>query len=232
MFKRFLGGGFGLLLGCLLTSQVLAQTLPSNALVYLPMLQSALQDRWSDINTPWVIAGQIEQETCPSLRNSECWNPHAELKTYREYGFGLGQLTVTSSFNAFNDVKGLDSTLRPWKWTNRYDPQLQLRAMVDMDRADYRYFSFAATPLDDYAFMLAAYNGGPGGTMLSVRYCLALADCNHRIWFDNVETHSYKSKTSLGAAYGGQSAYNINRDYVRNVLQLRMQKYQSFFDEP
>ncbi len=230
MLKRLRDAIFILFISLSFFPKGYTQTLPKDALIYLPVLQEEIGLRWTSMNDPWVIAGQIEQETCPSLRSQECWNPHAEMKTYREYGFGLGQLTVTSYFNAFNDVKSLDQKLKPWKWEDRFDPTMQLRSMVDMDYADWLYFPFAETPTDQYAFMLAAYNGGPGGTMLDIKYCEALPDCLHRVWFNNVETHSHKSRTSLGSVYGGQSAYNINRDYVNNVLHVRMQKYEIYIN--
>lgn len=220
-----------LILSGLLCTPAHAAGVPTNAEQYLPILQQEIALQWNTLQQPAVLAGQVEQETCPSLTNSQCWNPHAELKTSREYGFGLGQITKTASFNIFTSLPELDPAFKTWQWSNRYDPTLQLRALVDMDHQDFGYFSAAASATDQLAFMLAAYNGGPGSVMLDIKYCLALPDCVHTKWFGNVETHSRKSATSLGAEYGGQSAYNINRTYVSNILNLRMQKYEIYLDQ-
>ena len=71
-----------------------------------------------------------------------------------------------SRFNAFTEVQGMDEGLRAWKWADRYDPRLQLRALVVKDRANAHAFHVAtSSPEDRLAFALAAYNGGVGGTL-------------------------------------------------------------------
>jgi hypothetical protein len=196
------------------------------------MLLKTIAERWSTLQEKAILAGQIEQETCISLTWPSCWNPHTELKTSREYGFGLGQITVTTSFNNFTTVtKYNDSVLRNWQWANRYDPTAQLHALVDMDHLGYSYFKEGATEADHLAFMLAGYNGGNGGTMLDIKYCLAMAKCDHTRWFDNVAVHSYKSQTKIGGVYGARSFYQINRDYVSGIFNTRMAKYQTYLDQ-
>ncbi len=89
----------------LASAVVYADDLPPNATRYAPLLKAEQAAYWPDMPMPQALAGQVEQETCPSLKSAKCWNPRAELKTAREYGFGLGQLTVTSRFSAFEEVK-------------------------------------------------------------------------------------------------------------------------------
>ena len=63
-----------------------------------------------------------------------------------------------------------------WQWSERYDPQMQLRALVAYDRNLYRSVAFGATELDRFAFMFSAYNGGLGagsGVGYGVRDVLA-----------------------------------------------------------
>jgi hypothetical protein len=202
-----------------------AATVPERAAQHITTLKYQISQVWPSVPIPAALAGQIEQETCPSLTHKKCWNPRAELKTDREYGFGIGQITVTSRFNNFEEVKKLDAKLKSWRWEDRYDPERQLRALVLMDRAAFMKLSFAAD-YERMAFMLSSYNGGLGGVMQDRRLALSKgADPNK--WFGNVEAHSFKSKTK---AHGyGQSFFEVNREYVRNVLKVRMQRYLPYF---
>lgn len=202
-------------------------TIPERASLYIPVLKNQISQVWPLIPSPVSLAGQIEQETCPSLSHKKCWNPRAELTTDREYGFGVGQITVTSRFNNFDEIKKLDAKLKSWKWEDRYNPDRQLRALVVMNRSAFAKLPFASDDHERMAFMLSAYNGGLGGVMQDRRLAASKgADPNK--WFGNVELYSFKSKTK--ARGYGQSFFEVNRGYVRNILTVRMQKYQPFFD--
>ncbi|WP_374353728.1 hypothetical protein [Chitinimonas sp.] len=210
------------LLCLLLCCGVLAAPVPERALQYLPMLRSLSAEILPDVQ-PALFAGQVEQETCPSLTSSKCWNPHAELKTAREYGFGLGQLTVTSRFNAFTDVRKLDRQLAGWQWHDRYDATSQLRALLVMDRACRRYAAGAAGE-DADAMMLACYNGGGGGLVSDRALCRATPGCDPDRWWANVERTSNKSRKRWQGY--GMSAFDINRAYPHNIIRVRSAKYE------
>lgn len=202
--------------------------LPSNAQQYLSVLIAEIKQHWPNTPLPSALAAQVEQETCYKLISPKCWSPYAELKTQREYGFGLGQLTVTSRFNRFEDVKALDPTLKTWQWSQRYDPQMQLRAMVLMDKDLFHQFD-AATLLDQLAFMFSAYNGGISGVRNDKKFCGQIDGCDALRWFDHVEKYSLKQRTKVNGY--GQSFYDINRTYVRNVLKVRRTKYVVYMEE-
>ena len=204
--------------------------LPPNALLYLPILVSEYHRNWPDIAIPSTLASQVEQETCISLRSKGCWNPHTELKTSREYGFGLGQITITRQFNTFTDVQKLDPTLAAWKFSNRYDPTMQLRALVLKDKQGYQSVKGSSDEASHLAFTFAAYNGGLGGLLSDRRVCAATPGCNQGVWFGNVEGTSLKAK-SAASGYG-QSFFQINREYVVNVMTVRRLKYDATFKEP
>lgn len=194
---------------------------------YLPVLVSEVSERWSSCPIPSALAGQVEQETCPSLKSKMCWSPYAELKTSREYGFGLGQITLTKSFDNFAEARKLDSSLAGWKWENRWNAEFQLRTLVLTDKANYEKFQTAYSEFDRMAFALAGYNGGVAGVLSDRRVCLATAGCNPERWFGNVEHTSKKSR--VAASGYGKSFFQINREYVSTILNLRRHRYSHAF---
>lgn len=199
--------------------------LPKLATLYIPVLLAQVTALWPEMPAPSMLAAQVEQETCVTLTSSKCWNPRAELKTAREYGFGLGQLTVTPKFNNFEAAKTWDKSLARWQWSDRFDPKMQLGALVAYDRNLYRSIRFGATDTDRLAFMFSAYNGGLGGVLKDRALCDHTRGCNPDVWFGNVEHTSFRAKTAV-TGYG-QSFFQINRGYVANVVPptSRREKY-------
>jgi hypothetical protein len=197
--------------------------LPKLATLYIPVLAAQITALWPTMPAPSTLAAQVEQETCASLTSTRCWNPKTELKTSREYGFGLGQLTVTPKFNNFEAAKGWDKSLAKWKWEDRFDPAMQLKALVAYDRNLFNSIKFGATPDDRLQFTFSAYNGGLGGVINDRHVCMATKGCNPEKWFGNVELTSLKSKTAVKGY--GQSFYAINRGYVRMIWIDRRQRY-------
>lgn len=197
--------------------------LPPNALVHLPVLVQEAALNWPEYHHIHYLAGQVEQETCPSLRSKKCWSPRAELKTDREYGFGLGQITITSKFNNFLEAKKLGYGLALWSWEDRYNPRYQLRTLVLMNRSAYGRLKFIASPYERNAMMFSAYNGGMGGVLNDRKVCQAIKGCDPNKWFGNVAEHSLKNKTKVQGY--GKSFFDINREYVVNVMRVRSTKY-------
>jgi len=202
--------------------------LPDRATEHITTLSAEIRDHWPGVPMSSALGAQVEQETCYSLRHSKCWSPRAELKTSREYGFGLGQLTVTSRFDNFAAARGLHQSLRDWQWEDRYDPGRQLRTMVLMDRAAYGRLQ-AVDEYERLAMALSAYNGGLGGVLADRRLCASIDGCDPDQWFGHVAEHSLKAKTA-SKGYG-KSFFAINREYVRNVLYTRRGRYVDWFGE-
>lgn len=226
--KRFL---FALV--ALLPMLGLAADIPAGAVKYLPDLISSQREVWPDAPMPSFLAAQVEQESCLSLTHSKCWNPRAELKTKRENGIGFGQFTRayradgSIRFDVISELAATHASLRGWSWENRYDPTYQLTAIVEMDKAIYNRQRNAATDRDRLSFALSAYNGGESGVLQDRRLCANTQGCNPNKWADNVEKTSLKSRVTTQGY--GKSFFAINREYVRNILDVRRPKYEPFF---
>lgn len=214
-----------------------AQTfIPPGATKYAPVLVEKQREVWPAAPEPWTLAGLIEQESCISLTHSRCWNPQAELKTSREYGFGFGQITVAYNkngsvrFNKFEELRAAHESLQDWSWNDRYDPGYQLAAVVEMNLALWRRWASnpGASTTDHWAFVLSSYNGGAASVLQDRRLCANTRDCDPARWFGNVERTSMKSKVPQ-PGYGNRSWFEINRQHVRNVLTVRRNKYRNYW---
>lgn len=181
------------------------------------------------------LASLIEHESCISLKHSRCWNPTSRLKSAREEGAGLGQITRayrpdgTIRFDALAEIRAKHpSELRDISWSNVYTrPDLQIRAVVLKMRDNYKYYiKYSSDKTEAYAFADAAYNGGIGGLDSERRACKLADWCDHTKWFDHVEKLCLKSKVAL---YGNRSACDINRHHVKDVLLVRANKYSIFW---
>lgn len=204
--------------------------LPPLAERYLPVLADEQRQHWPAMPDPPILAGQVEQETCISLRHSRCWSPRAELRTARERGVGLGQITRTSRFDALAEMRAqFPQALGTWSWddANIYDPALQLRALVLMDLRNWRAITGAATAGDRIAMMLAAYNGGLGGLASDRAICRGTDGCDSGRWWGHVEHTSRKARAT--ASGYGKSFFEINREYPDLITRVRAPRYRAWF---
>lgn len=215
--------------------QTYAQTyVPKLAYQYCPVIQAEKDKLWPTHPAPAALCSLVETESCVSLTNSKCWSPTSRLKTEREEGAGLGQITRAYNqdgsirFDALAAVKQLDPSLADWNWGNVYQrPDLQLRAVVVMNRDCFNRLSRLVADPDDVLRMCdAAYNGGYGGLQSERRACGLRPGCDPQKWVGHVELVCLKSKVKW-KGYGA-SACDINRNHVINVFNLRYEKYRKF----
>lgn len=207
-----------------------AAELPQGFYKYGPMLKAEQTRLWPTHPNAAYLAALVEQESCVSLKSPRCWNPAARLKSAREEGAGMPQLTRAYRKDGslrFDTLTSLTekyaAELGELTWSNVYTrPNLQLRALVMMSRDTARAFR-TVPPLQALAFGDAAYNGGLAGVQRERRACAATQGCDPNQWFDNVEKHCLKSQQAL---YGGRSACDINREHVHYVMRVRVKKYQ------
>ena len=177
--------------------------IPKAAVAILALFCQLTAGLWPAMPLPSALPAQVERETCITLTSKECFSSHAELKTSREYGFGLGQLTVTSTFNAWTGVKQqAPSLLGSWQWQDRYDAKKQVQALLVMDKAGFETCQrIMANGFESLACSLSAYNGGMGGVYADRRLCANTEGCDPSKWFGNVELVSTKAKKPV-SGYG------------------------------
>lgn len=135
-----------------------------------------------------VLAAQIHQESR--------WNPKARSK----FADGLAQFTPATA----EWISGLYS--KELGAADPFNPAWAIRAMIRYDK--HIFDDMPAQHLcDQWAFTLAAYNGGPGWIGRD-RALTRLRGRDPYLWFGNVERYSSR------AAW----AFKENRDYPRRIL--------------
>ena len=198
--------------------QAHAAGVPPQAEALLPVLSAEVQQVWPAHPLPSYFGGLVEHETGPCPKGRQCWNPKAQLKTQREEGAGLGQLTRAWApdgrlrFDALAEMRKEHPGLQELSWANVYQrPDLQLRALVLKSQDDWRWLG--QPPLE---FVDLAYNAGRGRVTQDRRACAMTAGCDPTQWAANVERTCTASKAPI---YGTRSACDISRHHVADVFE-------------
>lgn len=220
------------LFGSVARAQDVRTYIPPAAEEYRTIFQSEQTAHWPDHPRPELLPALVEHESCISLTHSRCWNATSRLKTKREEGAGLGQLTRawrpdgSLRFDALAEMRDRHPALTPLSWANIYSrPDLQLRAVVLKVREDFLSLRMVSDPGIRLAFADAAYNGGLGGVQKERRACGLTSGCDPQRWFGHVDRVCLKSRQPL---YGGRSACDINRHHVYDVVVTRAPKYRGW----
>lgn len=202
---------------------------PDRARQHLPTIAALLDQHWPTIPMRHYVPGLIHHESCITDRHSRCWSPTSQLKTAREEGAGLGQLTRawradgTLRFDALAEMRDRHPALRELSWGNIYQrPDLQLLAVVLKVRGDFSALAAVRDPMQRLTMANAAYNGGLGGVQAERRACGLRAGCDPQQWWGHVENTCLKSRAPL---YGTRSACDINRGHVRDVFTNKAPRY-------
>ena len=211
--------------------------LPANSYTFLPLLDEVATQYWPAAPSKSFMAGQIEKETCITLKHAKCWTPRAELKTSREWGRGFGQMTTayradgSVRFDALAEVKAMHKDFAAWDdKADPYSPRYQMMALVVKNKGLYASTSkLFSTRRDALAGALSAYNGGYGGVLQDRTLCSKTPGCDRSLWFGHVENTSMKNKIAV-AGYG-QSWFAINRKYPVEILGVKGQRYLAVFGE-
>ena len=204
---------------------------PKDVDKYIPLVKQTVTDYMGNFQ-PWqYFPALIEHETCITLCRKRCFNPKARLKTKREEGGGLGQ--ITRVFRKNGTVRwDMLATLKRWypkelselTWENLYDrPDLQVKALVLLWKRNYNILPKSIKNMDRIAFSDSMYNGGYYWLRIERSICKLRKNCNPNKWFGNVE--KIKSKRARRKLYGNRTAWDINRHHVKDVLKNRLPKY-------
>ncbi len=197
--------------------------LPEKAYRNLPIVLAEQQRYWPDHPARSLLAAQIEQETCPTLQSRQCWSERAELRTPREQGIGLGQITRTARFDAMAAIQQqYAGQFAGWSWDQPYDARFQARALVLQGKRCYLPITGSANVTERLAMSLNCYNAGPGMLAISRTRCAVRAGCDPARWFGHVELAEGPSRH---AGYGQRSFHAISREYVRRIMQERRPRY-------
>ena len=225
--KKLLG-----LLLLLLSTNSIAQSnyIPERAFLHKDTIKSELDTYFPTIPDYNYAPSLIEHESCISLKHSRCWNSTSRLKSAREEGAGLGQITRAYNkegalrFDSLQAMKDrYKESLREASWETIYQrPDVQIRMMILMVRDDYKKLYNVTDPMIRLQMTDASYNGGLGGLQKERRACGLAANCDPTIWFNNVELHCLKSKKAI---YGQRTPCDINRHHVEDVFHNKLPKY-------
>jgi hypothetical protein len=208
----------------------LARDIPPQAAPYLPLLGAQARELAPAIPAHY-FGALIEHESgCPAIKRM-CWSPTARLKTQREEGAGLGQLTRayradgTLRFDSLAESRKLDPrSLNELRWDTVYQrPDLQMRVMVLMTRQNWnRIGTLTELPALRLQLTDLAYNAGLGRALNDRRACALTAGCNVNVWAGHIERTCTASRQPI---YGTRSACDISRHHVADVVGTRMNKY-------
>lgn len=212
--------------------------IPKQAPQYLLTITAEEAQYFPELPAHEYLFGLIEQESCITLTHSRCFNPTSELKTSRELGRGMGQLTKafrpdgSVRFDSLRDLRNQHmNELGELTWDNiKARPDLQFRALLLMSRDNYRALYKVQDPLERLKMTDAAYNAGLGRVNKDRTKCSLTKGCDAQVWDDNVEMTCTASHTPI-QMYGNKSPCRINREHVYNVFELRMPKYRQFYTE-
>lgn len=208
--------------------------IPPKAYQYKNILLNEIATIFPELPEYNYVPSLIEHESCISLTHSRCWSPTSQLKTEREEGAGLFQITRayysdgTLRFDTLQAMRDrYKDYLRELSWKNVYQrPDLQIRLGILLIKDLYYKLAMIEDEYERLKFVDSAYNGGLEWTYRERRACSLARNCNENIWFDNVEKYCLKSKKIL---YGRRSACDINRDHTKDVFLYRLPKYKKYY---
>ena len=208
--------------------------IPKNAIKLIPILDKESKRILPNFKFYPYFPALIEHESCITLCSKRCWNARSRLKTSREEGAGLGQITRAwrhgkLRFDTLANLKRrYRKELNGLTWKNIYGkPALQIRAMLLLWKGNYKRLPNSISFVNKLAFSDASYNQGYYRTYKDRQLCKLKEGCNPKLWFNNVEKTCTASHKPL---YGRRSPCDISRHHVRDVF-TRISKYYIYYNK-
>lgn len=211
------------LITLILVNQAFAAGSLDRAKGFLPLYDELRADHWPDMPLQQIPCGQVEQESS--------WNERATLKTSRELGRGLTQMTIayrsdgSERFNIYKEATAKFRVLRDWNWrADPYNVRYQLTFLILQDRRNF----VLMTPMfrDDterWKAALVCYNAGLG-RVLSRRAEAKSRDSPVDIWTGGLDRSYGLAEKKL---LYGRPLWQVVNEYPVKVFQ-RAEKYRGF----
>jgi len=138
-----------------------AASIPENAKKYHDVAKGVIDTNWNTMPLRETIGGQVERESD--------WKPTAQLKTSREHGMGLTQITIAYDSNGkerFNNFKNAVAIkqLKNWNWRkDPYNVKYQLTYLVLQDKSNFNMVrKYMINDEEAMKTTLVCYNAGEG----------------------------------------------------------------------
>lgn len=210
--------------------------IPPKANTLIHIVKEEQEKYFNDFPFPPYFMALAEHESCISLTHRRCLEPTSRLKTHREEGAGIFQLTKAYTSDGkirFDSLTGMrrqhSEELKELQWATVYQrPDLQVRAGILMTRDNWKTLYKITDPWDRLQFADSAYNGGMGNVNKRRRVCGMKKGCNPEKWFNHAEKACPGLKKAI---YGKRSACDINNHHVRNVLLTKLPKYKQLYNQ-
>jgi len=193
---------------------------------YMPMLIDIFNMHWNEAPMKYIETGKIEKESL--------WKEKAELKTSREYGFGLGQITQafrkdgSVRFDNFMEAKKrYKEYLGGWQWEDRFNPKYQFTYSILTDKHNFNVLSFLDNPKERWAGTLVCYNAGCGTVLNRKALCRTTEGCDESKWFGGLDSVHLKSEEGL---LYNKPLWIARNNYPTSVFD-RSIKYEKLFKE-
>ena len=208
--------------------------IPDNCQALVPIIAQETKSWMPSFTDTWYFGALIEHESCISLKHSKCCSPKSQLKTKREWGAGIGQITQaynadgTVRFDTLGDLRNrYRNELKDLNWGNILErPDLQARAVILLSKSNYNQFLPVKSEIDRIRMMDSAYNGGAKAVVNARMACGLAKDCDSQIWLGNVDRYLKKSTKAI---YAGRSPLDINLHHVKDVTITRRGKYEKLY---
>jgi hypothetical protein len=198
---------------------------------YLPMINDTFNQYWPDASYKQNEPGKLDRETaCPNMK--KCWNPKVQLKTSREWGIGLSEVTIaynkdgTVRFNNFVEAKRkYKEQLAGWNFEGeaKYEAKYHIIYSVLEDKSNFQRMKMLfVSDIDRWAGTLVSYNAGAGRVNSRFTICKITPNCDKGKWFGGLDTVASLAEKNL--IYGVSLQQRVN-DYPRDVIFIRSLKY-------